>query len=281
VLFRVKSDASSSNLRDPFCESEKQSLQSSLGGKMIPRRRAIFGALATLLTASTSRAQDDDWQRALKDAIDNKNPVTLGHILPPPDDKSWKEAHAILSAAPSKATPFEVARYFVTSVPTKYQQAWPEPDPQHPTFANPLIVLLFLATKTTPCGDVTAWCSAFVNWCLTRVGVVGTANANSQSFVEKNWGEEVWSRTAASEMPTSAVTGDIAIFQDLSKPTQGHVCFFSKISNKQPKSIEVLGGNQIIKLGKDKIHLIDVTALRTDGNLQLRSIRTRKGLRRV
>jgi uncharacterized protein (TIGR02594 family) len=255
----------------------------TLEGIVIPRREALYALLAFLLAPSrlSAQGQDDDWKAALQDAISNKTTLTLGHKIPPPDDISWKEAHAILSGAPLRGTPFAVANYFVNSIPTKYQQAWPEPDPNHPTYANPVIVLLFLATKTVPSGDTTAWCSAFVNWCLGRVGILGTKNASSQSFADLNWGREVWSRTDSGLMPISAKTGDIAIFQHLSDPRYGHVCFFQKISEDQPKSVEVLGGNQIVRSGRQKLHLIDVKTLRIDGDLQLRSIRTNDGLRNV
>jgi hypothetical protein len=82
-------------------------------------------------------------------------------------------------------------------------------------------------------------------------------------------------------MPISAKTGDIAIFQRLSDPEHGHVCSFQKISEDQPKSIDVLGGNQIVRSGRQKVHLIDIKTLRVDGDLQLRSIRTHDGLRNV
>jgi hypothetical protein len=77
----------------------------------------------------------------------------------------------------------------------------------------------------------------------------------------------------------NARTGDIAVFQRLSDPGLGHVCFFSQQSDKQPHAVEVLGGNQILMSGGQKIHLIDTKTLRTDGDLKLKSIRTAKGLR--
>jgi|SRR5579859_6635327 len=247
---------------------------------MISRRKAMFGMAAMALASAASLGQDEtDWQTALREAIENKDPATLGGRVPPPDDPSWREAHAVLSSAPSKGTPFGVARYFVGSVPLKYQQAWPEPDPRHPTLANPVIVLFFLATNTNPSGDTTAWCSAFVNWCVERVGLKGTKSASSQSFADLNWGKEVWKRGGSEELPVNAKTGDIAIFQRLSDPRLGHVCFFSKLSDTQPKSIEVLGGNQILRSGGQRLHLIDVRTLGMGGDLKLRSVRTAKGLR--
>jgi uncharacterized protein (TIGR02594 family) len=245
---------------------------------MISRRQAITGSLSTLFLSKASKAQDQDWQKALAASIRNQDTVTLGHILPPPDDKSWKEAHDILSAAPAHVAPYRIAEYFVKSVPEKYQQSWPEPNFSHPTFANPVIVLFFVATNLDPAGDTTAWCAAFANWCLQRAGIDGTMSAGSQSF--KNWGRPVWSKGDGG-MPTAAKLGDVAVFRRLSKPGFGHVCFFKQISTKQPSSIEVLGGNQIRGTGTNRVHLIDGDTMRVDGDLELYAIRTQEGLRNV
>jgi uncharacterized protein (TIGR02594 family) len=242
------------------------------------RRDAIIATALTFLFRRCLCAQDadTDWQRELRDAIDNKSPITLGHCLPPPDDVSWKEAHSILERAPSKGTPYSIADYFVDSIPLKYQQAWPEPDFRHCTYANPVIVMFFLATKRNPAGDTTPWCSAFVNWCLQRTGIPGTKDAGSQSF--SNWGRKVWSKDEGG-LPAAARTGDIALFRHLDNPQSGHVCFFKKINTARPMSIDVLGGNQLVGRKPNQKHLIDVATLRVDGNLELISIRTADGLR--
>jgi uncharacterized protein (TIGR02594 family) len=243
---------------------------------MISRRELITGAVSSLLLSKASKAQDQDWQKALEEYLNNNDEVTLGHIVPPPDDKSWKEAHDILSKAPVNATPYRIAEYFVSSVPEKYQRSWPEPDLSHPTYANPVILLFFVATSLKPAGDTTAWCAAFANWCLQHAGIPGTKCARSQSF--KEWGRSVWSK-ADGGMPTNAKIGDIAVFRKLSKPGYGHVCFFKQISTKQPKSIEVIGGNQIHGKEPNRIHLIDMVSMRVDGDLELYTIRTQEGLR--
>src|SRR5437763_10958974 len=83
-------------------------------------------------------------------------------------------------------------RVFYNPSSGKYQEAWPQPDPSHPTYANPVIVAFFLATNLKPAGDTTAWCAAFVNWCLQRAGLPTTKSASSQSFVNQDWGQVVW-----------------------------------------------------------------------------------------
>jgi uncharacterized protein (TIGR02594 family) len=251
---------------------------------MITRRNALTLIGASLACLGLCRGLDEEqWRRQLIDAINSHDPITLGHILPPPDDETWKKANAILNGAPTGVVPIQVARYFVTSVPREYQRAWPEPDINHPTYANPMIVLFFLATTLKPSGDTTAWCSAFVNWCLQRSQVKGTNDAGSQSFINQNWGTEVWNKSER-RMPTNAGEGDAAIFRHQSDPAHGHVAFFQRISVSKPKSIEVLGGNQIVGSGPGKIHLIDSRSMRIfgeDTDLELISIRTARGMRRA
>src|SRR5215472_3935104 len=146
------------------------------------RRSLLLETVSSFLVERSAWPAEDAWKVALLQVIANKDVLTLGHIVPPPDDPSWAQAHAILDSAPLKVQPYKVAEYFKTSVPAKFQKAWPEPDLSHPTYANPVVVLFFLATDTRPAGDTTAWCSAFVNWCLQRSGISGTRNAGSQSF---------------------------------------------------------------------------------------------------
>jgi uncharacterized protein (TIGR02594 family) len=242
----------------------------------ISRRALMRGSALLFLAESLSMSQEPDWERALKESLAQNNSITLGHVLPPPDDVSWTEAHSILAAAPRSGAAYRVAEYFKQSVPSKFQMSWPEPDLARPTYANPLIVLLFVSTGTSPAGDTTPWCAAFANWCLNRTGVVGTASASSQRFL--SWGSEVWKK-GDSHLPESARLGDIAVFSNLAKPGFGHVCFFKGISSSQPNSIEVIGGNQIKGHGASRIHLIDNVTMRTDSNLELAAVRSVKGLR--
>jgi uncharacterized protein (TIGR02594 family) len=249
------------------------------------RRSLLLQAALPFIAPRSAWSAEAEWKIALRQVIASKDSITLGHIIPPPDDPSWTEAHAILDSAPVKAPPYMVAEYFKSSVPVKYQKAWPEPDLSHPTYANLVVMLFFLATDTRPAGDTTAWCSAFVNWCLQRSGISGTHNAGSQSFVNKvsgkTWGEEVWNTTEKS-MPTVAKPGDIAIFRLQSDPAHGHVAFFRRISPTSSRKIEVIGGNQILGSGPNKLHLIDHASMYVfgeDHDLELISVKTAKGLR--
>ncbi|WP_019617196.1 SH3 domain-containing C40 family peptidase [Psychromonas ossibalaenae] len=74
--------------------------------------------------------------------------------------------------------------------------------------------------------DETAWCSAFVNWCVESSGYEGTDSAWARDWL--NWGE----RTNNPEK------GDIVVF---SRGDGGHVGFYIEENNNE---IIVLGGNQ-------------------------------------
>lgn len=253
---------------------------------MLTRRGLIIGSAGSISVIGQTRAEEEDWQATLAQSVASGGPLTLGRIVPPPDDPSWKDVDDLLAKAPKsgasagQVTPFDVATYLSASVPDKYRMAWPEPNPAHPTYANPLILRLFLSTKTVPMGDETAWCAAFVNWCLARSGITGTASASSQSFINKPWGNIVW-RHGDSAMPTEAKQGDIAVFKLRYDPDHGHVGFFQRISKTRANSIEVLGGNQLKGYASMRRHLIDTDTFRVDGDLALWAILTCPGMRTV
>jgi uncharacterized protein (TIGR02594 family) len=224
------------------------------------------------------RMDEMDWTARLQDSFQDASILAVpdGTKILPPDAPEWQDAKKILEDAPTGVVPYQIAEYFITQVPEKYQEAWPQPDPSHPTYANPVIVAFFLATNLKPAGDTTAWCAAFVNWCLHRAGLPTTKSASSQSFVNQDWGQVVWSK-ADGPRPIAAQQGDVAVFRRRSDPAHGHVCFFKQISTQQARHIDVLGGNQI----RRGIHLIDFDTLPVDADLELYSIRTMNGLRNV
>jgi uncharacterized protein (TIGR02594 family) len=76
--------------------------------------------------------------------------------------------------------------------------------------------------------DETAWCSAFVNFCVERSGYAGTDSAAARSWL--NWGR-------ATDRP---VVGCVTVFSR-GNPPSGHVAFFV---SKTDQKIRVLGGNQ-------------------------------------
>lgn len=94
--------------------------------------------------------------------------------------------------------------------------------------------------------DATAWCAAFVNWCLVKAGRPQTGALNARSFM--SYGES----TKTPEL------GDIVVLWRENKDgTLGHVGFYI---NETKSNIYILGGNQrdqvnILKFSKE--YLLD------------------------
>jgi uncharacterized protein (TIGR02594 family) len=177
--------------------------------------------------------------------------------------------------------PFEIAAFFLDVARgihgeswRPYTRAWPID-----AHANPVIVEFFRATTTRPLGDRTAWCAAFVNWCLlkahgrTRVAPT-TGSAASASF--RRWGTTVATYDTASSstiMSQDPKVGDLVVFQEMMTDGRvsifGHVGFFIDMDEKR---VRVLGGNQFE--GSPVVHAINVKWLPKDSSLMLHSIRT-------
>lgn len=107
--------------------------------------------------------------------------------------------------------------------------------------SNPRI-LEYLATtklpKSAKQSDNTAWCAAFMNWCLETVGLNGKDSA---------WALD-W---AGYGNPVSPPTlGSITVFSRVgANESGGHVGFFLRDLGSQ---IEIIGGNQGNKVSVDK-----------------------------
>lgn len=131
------------------------------------------------------------------------------------------------------ANPISYAAYFsqITDVngdKEPYKAEW------NSSRANPLIVGFFGMTNSLPSsGDQTAWCAAFVNFCLQAAGKQGTFSALSGSF--RGYGDD------AEENPT---IGDVVVFSKIGPEGNkgfGHVGLFVA---KEGDDVWVLGGNQ-------------------------------------
>lgn len=95
---------------------------------------------------------------------------------------------------------------------------------------NPRVLEYHRYTSLKATKDSVAWCSAFVNACLSWSGVKGTNSAAARSFL-------AWGRPQK-----KPELGSITIFWRVRKDGwQGHVGFFLK---EQGNYIYVLGGNQ-------------------------------------
>ena len=99
------------------------------------------------------------------------------------------------------------------------------PGPEH----NPRIIGYHATTTLRATTDETAWCSAFVNWCVTQAGHRGTNSAAARSWL-------TWGRSLA-----EPAVGSIAVFRRGGSPASGHVAFFLE---RRGSGIMVLGGNQ-------------------------------------
>lgn len=182
------------------------------------------------------------------------NPTGLGR----PDTREQDRALSILTASPwGGGAAVDVAYYFLSlsGADAVYRREWPER-------ANPVIFHFFAATKTTPSGDVTAWCAAFVSWCYAR------SRANSKDEIGVSPGGFSYSGTPFSPevlrlLPTgNASSGSFRCLKAVEEPSRGdlvvlankgtrglkckgsgHVAFFEeRVGNNRVKCI---GGNQV------------------------------------
>jgi uncharacterized protein (TIGR02594 family) len=152
----------------------------------------------------------------------------------------------VLAGAKSGQRPVDVANYFYklgqSSDPMRsYVREWPER-------ANPVIVEFFRATSTTPTGDITPWCAAFINWCIAR----GNSKNEQEAFTDDVLA--LTTRSAASgsfrcwKETRSPKEGDLAVFAQKGTEGkvcsgQGHVAFYL---GQDGNTIKILGGNQIL-----------------------------------
>lgn len=101
--------------------------------------------------------------------------------------------------------------------------------------SNPRILLYHSHTSLKANSDETAWCSAFVNYCVDTAGLVGTHSAAARSWHDSAWGTDV---------TASPREGDIVVFSRSgggAKPGSGHVGFWIE---DRGSHVTVLGGNQ-------------------------------------
>jgi hypothetical protein len=194
-------------------------------------------------------------------------------------------ANEIIAAAPTNVTPMNVAGFFLDVARGKYGDTWRPYTRAWPkeAHANPLILSFFNRIGSKPLGDTTAWCAAFVNWCLLQSwgdspppgSTPPTRSASSGSF--RSWGRRSLMYSPASNKLFGGFepsVGDLVIFQEIRldgvpDASHGHVAFFLDMDEDR---IKVLGGNQFE--GHPVIHAINVKWLTKKGQPQLHSIRS-------
>jgi uncharacterized protein (TIGR02594 family) len=93
------------------------------------------------------------------------------------------------------------------------------------------VVAYLKATGVGRSSDETAWCSAFVNWCMLMAGFPGSGQANARSWL--NWGG------VTLDFP---VYGSVVVlWRENRNGPLGHVGFFVRM---QGDNLLLLGGNQ-------------------------------------
>jgi len=99
---------------------------------------------------------------------------------------------------------------------------------------NPRILEYYATTTRKATTDEVAWCSSFVNWCMTQAGMCGTNSAKALSW--KSWGKKLG----------SPVYGCIVIIDYSYKGDKykgkGHVGF--AVGKDSKNRLYLLGGNQ-------------------------------------
>lgn len=102
---------------------------------------------------------------------------------------------------------------------------------------NPRIYLYHASTGHGE-PDSVPWCASFVNFCVEKVGLIGTNSKAARSWHDQGWGDDVTSAPRE---------GDIAVWQrrftnpDGTPGSGGHVGFIVSFDSS---TITVLGGNQ-------------------------------------
>jgi hypothetical protein len=181
----------------------------------------------------------------------------------PPSTDEIDKAYELLVNAPLRGAPIDIAQYFLAVGAGAYGETYRPFAREWPVRANPLIFHFFSATRTKPEGDVTAWCAAFMNWCLLRahassVDEIGQAPGfyvqKGKPFAPENLTRFSTNNASSGSFRcwdeiSSPVRGDIVVLKDagtddLTKRCQGsgHVTFF--VRNLGPGWVQALGGNQ-------------------------------------
>jgi uncharacterized protein (TIGR02594 family) len=125
--------------------------------------------------------------------------------------------------APEPLTPLEIARTELALGVAEVVGS------QH----NPRIVMYHRLTRGGAAPDETAWCSSFVNYCVTQAGMTGTNDKWARTWHDRHWGQD---RTDA------PLPGDIVVWRRRWGSAEGgHVGFFIEDLGDR---IRVLGGNQ-------------------------------------
>lgn len=182
--------------------------------------------------------------------------IALGKADPGKDKKD--KAKAIMDAAPKNCRPIDVANFYrgLGKGETEFGQEGRAYARGWPREYNPIIIEFFKTTSLNPLsqqfdGDATAWCAAFMNYCIARamskdgnIGkselAKGTRSASSGSF--RCFGKSL----SEGEQPKE---GDIAVWAlegtiNGCRVGSGHVGFFVSMTGDTDRPYLIMGGNQ-------------------------------------
>lgn len=240
-------------------------------GELVITRRVLIkkcSYLSMLSCLSSGTAQQSRQPASLPPGIgtepDYAGPLPVGRLGKRPAlDPEERVARAVLDRAPSGPSPYSVAQYFLAVGQGQYGEEWRPYVSGWPLRWNPVIVNFFKATNTSPEGDTTPWCAAFVNWCfLQSRKTAATHSASSGSF--RCFGSET----------RDPRPGDLVVFNQPDAKEKcighGHVGFFVRDWGEE---IEVLGGNQLE--GHERSHRVSTKRIRKlGGAIIMHSCRT-------
>lgn len=237
----------------PFSSSPLSALAQAVDHNTEANDSTIVGALPPLPTDLAGRDREAPFQYVETGLVGSGVP----------SHEEVDTAYGILLKSPFGVPPIEVARYFLAIGEGEYGAKLRPFAREWPVRANPVIFHFFSATQTSPEGDTTAWCAAFLNWCLLRARATKAEQIGKSPGSFSRGGElfdidslRHHSTNSASsgsfrcwDSTSQPVHGDIVVFADKGTHSfssscrgTGHVAFFLDIPSAG--KVRVLGGNQ-------------------------------------
>ena len=189
---------------DRLLDSLRSALARDTLERQIAERSAKLAEGSRLLSAKTTGAMDTSRYRLFTKELGNPAARALGSM----------EASRLRERNP------EIDKYFNTV----------KTDPTYDKKGRSFAIDSTYASGDR--GQITAWCAAFVNWCLSSAGAPKLGYATAKSWLE--FGTPI----------AHPVYGCIVVIKPSSSTgsTTGHVAFFVE---RQGDKVKLLGGNQV------------------------------------
>jgi len=121
-----------------------------------------------------------------------------------------------------------------------------------PGHSNPEIDKFFTATSMGAAHEDTAWCGAFVSWCMANSGNAKVVADNRRSARAADW------RSWGAPLGKPSI-GAVAVLRPLVPKSSGHVGF---VNGEDGGRVVLLGGNQHDQLCEAKFNKADVVQYR-------------------